>query len=298
MAYTKDGVRRMALNNVSLMITRQDLIDAAERIDPLPASVTRLLRLTNDPSSSMSDLAEVIRYDPVLTVDVLRLANSARSAVRDPVGEVSIAVARLGTSDVLGLAMKRAVQGRMTVALPAYAMDADELWRHSLTSAIAAEAVSDISTIRISGHASTAALLHDVGKLVIAKALPAALSEHLAYVTSTDPRPLDEIEREILGTDHGEVGASVVRSWDMPMSIQIALTNHHRVNTSADTLSHVIAAANALALAISPKQTSDITLDYKATSSLNLAGVVDSKIPALIDAIGVRVEEVMGAYGV
>jgi len=278
------------------MITRQDLIDAAERIDPLPASITRLLRLTGDPSSSMSDLAEVIRYDPILTVDVLRLANSARSAVRDPVSEVSVAVARLGTSEVLGLAMKRAVQGRMTVALRAYGMDADELWRHSLTAAIAAEAISDMSTIRIPGHASTAALLHDVGKLVIAKALPTALSDHLAHFMANDPRPLDEIEREILGTDHGEVGASVVRSWEMPMSIQIALTNHHRINSSSDTLSHVVAAANALALAIPSHGRDDVVLEYQTMSSLNHAGVVESKLPVLINTIRDRLEEVMGAY--
>lgn len=286
----------MALNNVSSMITRQELIDAAEKIEPLPASVTRLLRLTSDPSSSMSDLAEVIRYDPVLTVDVLRLANSARSAVRDPVSEVSIAVARLGTSEVLGLAMKRAVQGRMTVALPAYGMDADELWRHSLMSAIAAEAISEMSRMRIPGHASTAALLHDVGKLVIAKALPAGLSEHFAHITATDPRPLDEIERDILGVDHGEVGATVVRSWGMPMSIQIGLTNHHRLHDSADTMSHVIGAANALSLSLPLPENRDLTLGYTAVASLNHAGIVKSKIPELVIAIETRLEEVMGAY--
>ncbi len=284
------------MNNVGAMITRQDLIDAAERIDPLPASITRLLRLTNDPSSSMADMAEVIRYDPILTVDVLRLANSARSAVRDPVSEVSVAVARLGTAEVLGLAMKRAVQGRMTVALRAYGMDADELWRHSLTSAIAAEVVSDVSTIRIPGHASTAALLHDVGKLVIAKALPNELSDHLAHVSSTDPRPLDEIEREILGTDHGEVGASVVRSWEMPMSIQIALINHHNITDASDTLSHVIAAANDLALAIPLHGEGEVALEYRTTSSLNHAGVANSKIPGLVQSISNRLQEVMGAY--
>ncbi len=288
----------MVLNKTNTMITRQELIEAAGRIEPLPASVTRLLRLTNDPSSSMSDLAEVIRYDPVLTVDVLRLANSARSAVRDPVGEVSIAVARLGTAEVLGLAMKRAIQGRMTVALPAYGMDADELWRHSLMSAIAAEVISDVSTIRIPGHASTAALLHDIGKLVIAKALPAGVAEQLAYLTAHDRRPLHVIERETLGVDHGEVGAIVVRSWDMPMSIQIALTNHHNVTESADTLSHVIAAANALALTLPLQEHRDITLDYNSLSSLNHAGVVTSKIPDVVLALESRLQEVLGAYEV
>lgn len=279
------------------VFSHQELMEAAEQVDPLPASVTRLLTLTNDPNANMTELAEVIRYDPVLTVDVLRRANSAQSAVRDPIIDVSIAVARIGSAEVISLAMNRAMYGRMTVALPAYGMDAHELWQHSLKAAISAEVIGDSSTIRIPGHASTAALLHDVGKLVISKVLPVQLAEWLAYKSANDPRPLHEIEQEIIGTDHGRVGATVVRSWDMPMSIQIALTNHHDAPESPDTLSHVVIAANALALASSNPQTPDEqSLDYQAVQSLNHAGVVESKIPLLIDAIGQRFEQVLGAY--
>lgn len=279
------------------LFSHQELMEAAEQVDPLPASVTRLLTLTNDPNANMTELAEVIRYDPVLTVDVLRRANSAQSAVRDPIIDVSIAVARIGSAEVISLAMSRAMYGRMTVALPAYGMDAHELWQHSLKAALSAEAVAEISSIRIPGHASTAALLHDVGKLVISKVLPVQLAEWLAYKAATDPRPLHEVEQEILGTDHGHVGAIVVRSWDMPMSIQIALTNHHAAPDSPDTLSHVVIASNALALAVpTASQPQGTELDYHAVQSLNHAGVVESRIPLLLEGIEQRFRRVMGSY--
>lgn len=276
-------------------ITRHDLVEAAERVDPLPASITRLLTLANSENSSMSDLGEVIHYDPILTVDVLRQANSARSAVRDPISEVSAAVARLGTAEVLSIAMKRAVHGRMTVALPAYGLDAHDLWRHSLSAAIAAETISELSTIRVSGHASTAALLHEFGKLIIAKALPKPVADELSYLLANDPRPLSEIERALLGTDHGEVGATAVRAWDLPMSLQIALTNYHSADQTADTLTHVVAASHAIADSI-PEGTSADRLGFGAVASLNQSGVVDSLIPSLLDRVAERYEHIVHAY--
>lgn len=272
---------------------------AAEQVDPLPASVTRLLTLTNDPNANMIQLAEVIRYDPVLTVDVLRRANSAQSAVRDPIIDVSIAVARIGSAEVISLAMNRAMYGRMTVALPAYGMDAHDLWQHSLKAAISAEAIADASSIRIPGHASTAALLHDVGKLVISKVLPVQMAEWLAYKCASDPRPLHQIEQEILGTDHGHVGATVVRAWDMPMSIQIALTNHHGVGDSEDPLSHVIACANAIAHALPSSESEEHgPLDHQTISSLNAAGIVSSKISLMFEEVSARLARIVSSYGI
>lgn len=283
----------------SAVIARQELVDAAERIEPLPPSVTRLLSLTNDPNSTADDLAQVIRYDPVLTLDLLRRANSARSAVRDPIVEVPKAIARLGSAEVMAVAVKRAVHGRMTVALPAYGMDAQELWRHSLSSAIAAEVISEHSSIRIPGHANTAALLHDVGKLVISKALPKELAAQLARAIATDPRPLHEVERSILGTDHGAVGATVIRAWDMPMSIQMALTNHHNLPESPDILTHVVVAANAVALALpTNSQPNPDPLDHQSTLSLSHVGVVGSQIPTVIAAVAERLQQVVGVYEV
>lgn len=279
------------------MITRVELVEAAEQIDPLPASLTRLLSLINDPDTSMTDLGEIIRYDPILTVDVLRQANSARSSVRDPISDVSAAVARLGMSEVLSITMRRAVHGKMTIALPAYGMDAHELWRHSLTASIAADVIGEFSTVRASSHASTAALLHDIGKMIIAKALPAPLVEQLSHLISNGALPLSQLERALLGIDHGEVGAIAVRAWDLPMSIQIALTNYHQTDGATDSLTHVVAAANAVAHAVSDHASSGVdTLGRDVLLSLNHAGVVHSLVPSLFDRVVERLNLVVNAY--
>ena len=64
------------MSTVDSMLSREEVIAASKHIEPLPASVTRLLQLLSDPSASLRDFAEVIRYDAVLTVDLLRQANS------------------------------------------------------------------------------------------------------------------------------------------------------------------------------------------------------------------------------
>lgn len=108
------ATRRKTLNIAGAVLSRDEILEAAGRIDPLPASVTRLLELSSDPNVEINDVADVIRYDPVLTVDLLKRVNSTMSSARYNIVDVGEAVMRLGTSDVLIMAMKRAMQGKLS----------------------------------------------------------------------------------------------------------------------------------------------------------------------------------------
>ena len=90
------------MNPTETLISRQDILDAAERIDPLPASVTRLLSIVANPDNTRGEVVDVIRYDPALSGDVLKRANSTMYAVRNPISDVGEAVGRMGTSTVVG----------------------------------------------------------------------------------------------------------------------------------------------------------------------------------------------------
>lgn len=282
----------------SAVLSRDDILEAAGRIDPLPASITRLLELSSDPDASLAEVADVIRYDPVLTVDLLRRANSATSAARYEIANVADAVARLGTSEVLIMAMKRAMQGRMSDAIPGYGLDANALWHHALAAAVAAEVIAHQSPVRIPAMASTAALLHDVGKLVIAESLAPSVIQFIVSSAAQSNRPLHEVEREILGADHGEIGGAVLRGWGFPMSVQIAVTRHHDASANADTLTHAVAAANAIAENLpQANATTDRTpLDAAATRSLQFCGIRPRRLPVFLELVETRFAEVLASY--
>lgn len=288
------------MNTQNAVLSRDDILEAAGRIDPLPASITKLLELSSDPDASLVEVADVIRYDPVLSVDLLRRANSATAAARYEIADVADAVARLGTSEVLIMAMKRAMQGRMSAAIPAYGLDANAMWMHSLAAAVGAEVIAHQSPVRIPAMASTAALLHDVGKLVIAESLAPSVIEYMVSTSDQTGRPLHEVEIEILGADHAEIGGAVLRGWGFPMSVQIAVTRHHDVAANSDTLTHAVAAANAISdvlLSDDDEANSAVTpLADDAVRWLQFCGIRPRRLPVFMDLVQSRFDEVLASY--
>ena len=105
-------------------------------------------------------------------------------------------------------------------------------WRHAVATALSAQMMA-----RSRGHDAEAAyvggLLHDVGRLVLAAHFPAPFSATLAHVTSHGEAPLD-VERELLGLDHAEVGAMVAAHWRLPTRLVEAIAHHHELDGGDD----------------------------------------------------------------
>lgn len=118
----------------------------------------------------------------------------------------------------------------MVVPLPGYAVEANDLWQHSLITATAAEVLnSQVAIVETDASVVfTVGLLHDIGKLVLGQALTPDLQTSLRQLIELDLVPRPEAEREILGTDHGEVGACLLQTWNLPEEIIEAVANHHQ----------------------------------------------------------------------
>jgi HD-like signal output (HDOD) protein len=157
---------------------------AAEALEPLPASTVRLASLVSQETPEIDAVVDVVRYDQALTAALLATANSSWSASRTRVTTVRDAVIRLGTSPVLALALGAAVRGRMQRAVPEYGLGEGELWEHSVAASLAGELLVRTSPRRPPAETATAALLHDIGKLVMARFLDESLLSalHLAEI--------------------------------------------------------------------------------------------------------------------
>ena len=112
---------------------------------------------------------EIVQFDEALTASLLRSANSSWSASRSEITTVRDAVIRLGASPVLALTLGMNGSGAISGdALPKYGLSEGELWRHSVAASLAAELLTQLAAHRPPPETATAALLHDVGKLVMA----------------------------------------------------------------------------------------------------------------------------------
>jgi putative nucleotidyltransferase with HDIG domain len=218
-----------------------------EKLAPMPASLTRLASVISDPNSSVADVVTVVEFDQALTANILRLANSSWSASPTPVDTVRAAVLRLGGGRVFELAVGNQVAGPMSKSCPAYDLGEYELWRHSVASALAAEHLAEFATVRVSSAAFTAALLHDIGKLLINRTVGANVAEQITKTAETKHVTYIEAERLVLGTDHAEAGAAIARHWRFPSDIVNAIEHHHDPDQTVHRVLDAVHIANAVA---------------------------------------------------
>lgn len=207
--------------------TTLDPLAAVERLDPLPTTLQRLIALLGDENAPLKAVVEIIELDPAVTANVLRLANSSLFPGRR-VDTVRDAVSRLGTVELLNITLSDVVKGMVQPA-PVYGLSASDLWLHAVAAqAAAADLTRRCRSAAIPGVASTAALLHDIGKLVMAREFGTD-SAALAYHVEEHGVSWIEAERELTGTDHAAVGLAIARHWNFPDTLAQAIGLHHQV---------------------------------------------------------------------
>jgi putative nucleotidyltransferase with HDIG domain len=229
-----------------------DIIEAANRLEPLSASVARLAELVADADVDMRDIVEVIAFDPMLTASMLRAANSVSSASVRPVTTVHDSVIRMGTGTVLALALSASVAGRLRQPIPGYDIVEGGMWRHSVTAALAAETLAGWSRLAVPAGAPAAALLHDVGKLILAQTVAPQMLRLIQRTAASERRSLTDVETTVLGINHGQVGGLVALHWRLPDAIVEAITNHHVARSHTGPVAHVVYLAQAASSDLSP----------------------------------------------
>ncbi len=149
------------------LVDLETLFREANALEPLPRSATRLISILSEEEWDPDDVVEVVSLDPGLTGRVLGMANSAAVEI----GSVDAAILRLGSGTVLSVAIGSAVRWGRRCHPPDYGLDAQELWSSSVASALAVDGMRALTGLPIPTEAATAALLRDVGRLLIARHL-------------------------------------------------------------------------------------------------------------------------------
>jgi putative nucleotidyltransferase with HDIG domain len=208
------------------IISPQDLARRTGDLPPLPSAVSRLLEMSRDANVSLSQMAEVIRHEPALTTKVLRLCNSAYYGLPRKVTSLQEAVVYLGADTLVNFVLAGCVAAFYRAAHAGYGNLVGDLWRHSVSCAIASQLLADKCGEEKTGEAFTAGLLHDIGKIVLSAEVRARFDVIIERVRAENCT-FEEAEREVLGFNHAEVGAIIAREWNLPVSLCEAIEFHH-----------------------------------------------------------------------
>lgn len=223
-------------------------IDLVTGLPPAPTVATGLLGLFGDPNRDIDQVVELIGYDPSLTVEVLRRCNSAAFVGSEPVVDMFEAVTRLGFYEVYCVVVGLVGARTMSLGKGNLILDVGDLWRHSVTTAVASSLLARRSDVS-DGVAFTAGLLHDVGKLVLIS-LESPRYGELVRRLGFCGQGLAEAELSVFGTRHATIGSRLLTRWGLPDSVTAAVRNHHELPDPADPfaqLAAIVGVANVVA---------------------------------------------------
>ncbi len=206
----------------------------------LPGVITKLNSLVENDKSSIDQMSHVISSDQILSARVLKLVNSPFYGFSGRVSTVSHALILLGVNVVKGLTLSASIFELME-------KEAVGLWEHSLGTAVMARFIAkELGHSDLDG-VSTAALLHDIGKVVIKILFQEDYNRIQSAAVSRETTVL-EIEREILDTDHAEIGSWLAQAWNLPQKLIEPIAFHHAVERSKEqkTLTSIVHLADFL----------------------------------------------------
>ena len=263
---------------------------ALKSLPPFPAVALQLLSLLDDDEVPMKKIVELLRIDPALSAEILRVSNSALYGLSRRVDNVAHAIVVLGTEVVKRLAL--------TVALGRFShgflrnQGLRICWDHSVACALIAEELAEAMDIP-NDRAYTAGLLHDVGRLALLACYPNEYGNLLVVARENEFDEL-ECERQLFDIDHCAAGDWLGREWNLPQDFVDAIGRHHTAEATDRSMLSVITAANAVADTIGFNV---LQIPPKATVAEVIANLPISDHAALADKLEKYPETIRNAIG-
>ena len=281
------------------MTDKKTILARIRTVPSLPSVVIRIRQYLRDPEVSFAELARAIEHDPGLTANILQLANSAYFGWTRRIKTVKEAITRLGTNRVFQMVLCMSVAPMVRKPIKGYGLDANQLWEHSFAAAVCAEKLTQVLKIRGHEEAFTAALLHDMGKVVLGTFVEVD-DEPIKQMVMDEGLSFNEAERKVLGIDHGEVAGELLRYWNLPEDVAAAAQWHHepsRAGGEHQVLVDLVHAADVLCMRFGWAGGSDLEFYHIDAEALERLGVT----PALADETVSRTEaefnEMQELYG-
>jgi putative nucleotidyltransferase with HDIG domain len=209
------------------MMDIRKIVKRIASLKPIPHVVNKIMEINQDPDSSMAQLAEVISFDAMATANLLKAANSAYYGCSKKFDSIRQAIVYLGMEEVVDLVLLTSSAENLKQPQKGYGLTAGDLWRYSVASALlarklaAAKAMADVHLI------FTAALLKDIGKVVLQQYVAEGL-ERIQTLVAEGNCSFREAEKRVIGIDHAELGGMVARVWQFSPKMVEIIVNHHQ----------------------------------------------------------------------
>lgn len=270
----------------------QKRLEACRTLPTVPAVALQILNLCQDEEVGIGKISRVLAGDPALCAEVLKFANSASYGARCQVTTLERAVTLLGINATLSLSLSFSfVRGLRKHDKTGF--DHNSFWRRSAVTGEAARVIGTWAKAASRDELFLAGLLQDIGMLALNESMPELYGPVIAAARGNHEL-LVEIEQETLGTNHAAVGAWLLKKWNLPDNLRLAVASSHNLQGVSSEKHDLFIRSAALASAVAGIWTNPQTAESTARAreaSVLLFDMPQDWFRGLLDEIAVTLPE-------
>lgn len=211
------------------MPTAQSLLKRFNDSRTLPHVALRLSKLFSSEGSRIQEFESLIKMDPVLVSRLLRMVNSPYYGIREKITSISRAIVFIGMKNLRNIVVIEGLKETIQGVGPKQGFSRKRLWLHCVAVSICCQVIVERIFGQRGEDAFLCGILHDIGLIVEDQIVP-DLFAGTCQAATADSKPFPLIEKEIIGTDHCEVGALLAQTWNLPEEVCKGIRKHHTVD--------------------------------------------------------------------
>jgi HD-like signal output (HDOD) protein len=192
----------------------------------------KVVSLATDPDGTIADMIELVQHDPAITANLLRICNSAHMGLAVRIDSVQQAITMLGMQQVFELVLSQNLSAHLAKEQEGYQLERGDLWTQSVAAAMVARLLAERRDIYPLPAVYTAALLKDIGKVILHEYVAHSLEKIQDMVTFKGCSFI-EAEQACIGMNHATLGGIVARQWNFSPHMVYMIENHHLSNSEA-----------------------------------------------------------------
>lgn len=232
-----NNTKPMTNKSAPVVISAEILVQGVVGLVSLPEVCVKISEMVDNPRCSAAHIGKVIDKDAALTARLLKIVNSAFYRFPSKIETVTRAITIIGYRELRELVFAATVAG-IFERVCNDVVNLNGFWRHGIYCGILSRLIAEKCRVLHSERLFVAGLMHDIGQLIISYKLPKVMRQ-ISERCGDDHSRVHEVEKEILGFSHADVGAELMKAWQFPQSHQNVARYHHLPSAAEDNVLEV-----------------------------------------------------------
>jgi HD-like signal output (HDOD) protein len=206
------------------------VLDAVKKVNSfatLPEVTGKIIATVEDPKSTAGTLHRIVSHDPALVTRIMKVVNSAFYGLPGQIGSIERAIVLLGLNAIKNIAVAASLGQLFRGAKLCEGFTPKDLWTHCIAVGVTARELAKQMKLPVADEAFLAGMIHDVGLLISLQTAPEQL-RRVCEAAKTSDRAFVDLERELMGMDHQQLGACLAEQWRFPKNCQLVAGYHHK----------------------------------------------------------------------